>query len=71
MLDTLYARLRQCGNPACSGKPFIEHSAFPAIDVDTNRCPASVGPGGRLIREAITSGQLTPGEAAAIGQASS
>ena len=33
VLDMLYARLHQCGNPACSGKPFIEHSAFPAIDV--------------------------------------
>ena len=33
VLDMLDARLHRCGNLACSGKPFTEHSAFPAIDV--------------------------------------
>jgi integrase len=63
VLDMFYARLHQCGNLACSGKPFIEHSAFPAIDVT----PAGARPTwlqvAAVIREAITSGQLTPGEA--------
>jgi integrase len=63
VLDMLYARLHQCGNLACSGKPFIEHSAFPAIDVT----PTAAGPVwaqvAAVIRAAITSGQLAPGEA--------
>jgi integrase len=63
VLDMLYARLHQCGNLACSGKPFIEHSAFPAIDVT----PAAAWPVwaqvAAVIRAAITSGQLAPGEA--------
>jgi integrase len=33
VLDMLYARLHRCGDLACTGKPFTEHSAFPAIDV--------------------------------------
>lgn len=32
MLDTLYSRLRRCGDPLCtSGKPVIEHNLFPDL----------------------------------------
>ena len=63
VLDMFYARLHQCGNPACSGKPFIEHSAFPAIDVTPSVARPVWDQVAAVIREAITSGQLAPGEA--------
>ena len=62
ILDTFYARLRRCGDPACVGRPVTEHSRFPTL---------TAKPGGRrpvwqqiadTIREAITSGQLAAGE---------
>lgn len=60
VLDLLYARLHRCGDLTCSGKPFTEHSAFPAIDV------TAAGPVwaqvAMVIREAIATGQLSPGE---------
>jgi hypothetical protein len=31
LLDTLYARLMRCGNPACTGKPFTEHRNIPDL----------------------------------------
>jgi Bacterial regulatory proteins, gntR family len=62
VLDTFYARLRRCRNLACTGKPFIEHSAFPAIDVTpAGARPTSVQVAA-VIREAIAAGQLAPGE---------
>jgi integrase len=63
VLDMLYARLHQCGNLACSGKPFIEHSAFPAIDITPTAASPVWAQVAAVIREAITSGQLAPGEA--------
>src|SRR5215469_5315672 len=62
VLDMLYARLHQCGNLACSGKPFIEYSAFPAIDVTPTAARPVRAQVAAVIREAITSGQLAPGE---------
>jgi integrase len=62
VLDTFYARLRKCGDPMCTGRPFTEHGRFPALVVK---------PGDRYggwlqvvgtIRDAIESGQLAPGE---------
>ena len=70
VLDMLYARLHQCGNPACSGKPFIEHSAFPATAVTPTAAWPVWAQVAAVIREAITSGQLAPRRGAAIGQAS-
>jgi len=57
VLDMLYARLHQCGNLACSGKPFLEHSAFPAIDVTPTAAWPVWAQVTAVIREAITSGQ--------------
>ena len=33
VLDTFYARLHRCGDLTCTGKPFTEHSRFPALKV--------------------------------------
>ena len=33
VLDTFYARLRKCGDLTCTGRPFTEHSRFPALVV--------------------------------------
>jgi len=33
-LDTFYARLRRCGDLACTGRPFIEHSNFPTLVIE-------------------------------------
>src|SRR5215469_2359794 len=63
VLDMLYARLHQCGDLVCSGKPFIQHSAFPAIDVTPTAAWPVWAQVAAVIREAIASGQLAPGEA--------
>jgi hypothetical protein len=62
MLDSLYARLRRCGDPGCVGdRTCIEHNSFPVLS-DTG--------GGRFqrwqriattLKDAILSGELTPG----------
>lgn len=62
VLDMLYARLRRCGDLACTGKPFTEHSAFPAIDVTQSAGRPIWVQVAAVIREAITVGQLAPGE---------
>jgi integrase len=53
VLDMLYARLHRCGDLACSGKPFTEDSAFPAIDVTPTSARPDRAAGGyrRGIRE--------------------
>jgi integrase len=63
VLDMLYARLHQCSNLACTGKPFIEHSAFPGIYVTSTGAQPVWMQAAAVIREAITSGQFAPGEA--------
>ncbi len=57
-----YARLHRCGNLLCSGKPFTEHSAFPAIDVAPTTARPAWAQAATVIREAITSERLPPGE---------
>jgi DNA-binding transcriptional MocR family regulator len=62
MLDTFYARLRRCGDVACTGRPFTEHSSFPVLTVDTaDRRPPWQQVAG-IIRETTGSGRLAPGE---------
>jgi integrase len=62
LLDLLYAQLRRCGDPACTGKRFIEHRNVPLFTVD----PASGLPVWQqvadMIRDAIISGMLVSGE---------
>jgi integrase len=62
VLDMLYARLHRCGDLACFGKPFTEHSTFPAIDVTPIAGPPAWVQVATVIREAVAAGQLTPGE---------
>jgi hypothetical protein len=62
VLDMLYARLHRCGDLACSGKRFTEHSTFPAIDVTPTAGRSVWVQVASVIREAIATGQLAPGE---------
>jgi integrase len=62
LLDLLYAQLRRCGDPGCTGKRSIEHRNVPTLSV--------VAPSGRpawqqvanTLRDAIGSGMLAAGE---------
>ena len=61
ILDKLYARLKRCSDPSCTGRPFTEHRHIPVLIAD----PADSRPGweqaaGRL-RDAIVAGELAPG----------
>jgi integrase len=62
LLDLLYAQLRRCSDPMCTGKPFTEHRNAPVLAVD----PASRQPAWQQIADtignAIRSGMLAPGE---------
>jgi DNA-binding transcriptional regulator YhcF (GntR family) len=62
VLDTFYARLRRCGDLACTGRPFTEHRNVPVLTVD----PGDPRPAYRQIAdtlaETIRSGQLRAGE---------
>jgi integrase len=62
VLDMLYARLHRCGDLTCSGKPFTEHSSFPAIGVTPTVARPTWAQVALVIREAIAEGQLAPGE---------
>jgi integrase len=63
VLDMFYARLRKCGDPACTGRPFTEHSAFPALVVKPGDHRPAWQQVADTIGEAIESGQLLTGEA--------
>jgi integrase len=62
LLDLLYAQLRRCSDPGCTGKRFTEHRNVPVLTVqpDTRR------PAWRQVtdtlRDSITSGMLVPGD---------
>ena len=60
VLDMLYARLRRCGDLACNGRPFTEHTGFPPLSVTAGR-NAAWRQVANQVREAIRSGQLAPG----------
>ena len=63
LLDTLYARLMQCGNLPCTGRPFTEHRNVPDLRPD----PADPRPkwqqAADKLRAAIRSGELAPADA--------
>jgi DNA-binding transcriptional regulator YhcF (GntR family) len=62
VLDLLYAQLRRCGDVACTGKPFTEHSRMPVLVADpSDSRPAWEQAAGRLW-DAIGSGDLSPGD---------
>src|SRR6516225_7884341 len=62
LLDLLYAQLRRCSDPACTGKSFTEHRNVPILTVD----PASDQPAWQQVADtignAIRSGLLAAGE---------
>ena len=62
LLDLLYAQLKRCGNPACTGKPFVEHRNVPVLAVDLTSRQAAWRQVADTIADAIYSGMLTPGE---------
>jgi integrase len=62
LLDLLYAHLRRCSDPGCTGKRFIEHRNVPLFTVDrTSRRPAWQQVAD-TIRDAIGSGMLAAGD---------
>jgi integrase len=62
LLDLLYAQLRRCSDPGCTGKRFIEHRNVPLFTVDpTSRRPAWQQVAD-TIRDAIGSGVLAAGD---------
>jgi hypothetical protein len=66
ILDKLYARLKRCSDPSCTGRPFTEHRRVPVLIAE----PADSRPGweqaaGRL-RDAIAAGELAPGQSASL-----
>jgi hypothetical protein len=51
LLDLLYAQLRRCGDPGCTGKRFVEHRNVPTLGVVTPSprpacCPHTFGSSG-------------------------
>ena len=62
LLDLLYAQLRRCGDPGCTGKRFVEHRNVPTLSVVTpSRRPARQQVADTL-RDAVNSGMLAAGE---------
>jgi integrase len=62
VLDMFYARLRRCGNLACTGRPFTEHQYFPVLTIDGIDKRPTWQQAAEAIREAIGTGQLASGE---------
>jgi len=63
LLDNLYARLQQCGNLACMGKPFTEHRHVPDLRPISSSPRTDWQQAADKLREAITCGALVPGDA--------
>ena len=62
LLDNLYVRLQRCGNLACGGKPFTEHRHVPDLRPDRSDPRTGWEQAAGKLREAITSGALSPGD---------
>ena len=62
VLDTFYARLRQCGDLACTGRPFTEHRNVPVLAVDPGDSRPAYRQIADTLAEMIRSGQLRVGE---------
>jgi DNA-binding transcriptional regulator YhcF (GntR family) len=61
LLDMLYAQLRRCSDPGCTGKRFTEHRNVPVLSVQAGHRPAWQQVADTL-RESISSGLLVPGD---------
>jgi Phage integrase, N-terminal SAM-like domain len=55
LLDTFYARLRRCGDLACTGKPFTEHRNFPDLTIEPGDSRSAWRRASAAIRDAVSS----------------
>jgi hypothetical protein len=62
VLDMFYARLRRCGNLACTGRPFTEHRYLPAFVVVPGDARRAQQQAASALRDAISRGELAPGD---------
>jgi hypothetical protein len=62
ILDKLYTRLRRCSDLSCTGRPFTEHRAVPALAVDRDDCRPAWRQVSDALADAIRSGYLIPGD---------
>ena len=62
LLDLLYAQLRRCGDPGCTGKRSIEHRNVPTLNVVTPSGRPAWQQVASTFRDAIGSGMLAAGE---------
>src|SRR5580692_6676163 len=62
LLDLLYAQLRRCGDPLCTGKAFTEHRNAPVLVIDPASRQAAWQQVADAIGNAIRSGALAVGE---------
>jgi integrase len=61
LLDLLYAQLRRCSDPGCTGKRFIEHRNMPLFTIDSASRRPAWQQVADTIRDAIGSGMLAAG----------
>ena len=62
ILDKLYARLKRCGDLACTGEPFTEHRNVPALTIALDGFRPTWRQVSETLAEAIRSGNLAPGD---------
>jgi len=62
LLDLLYAQLKRCGDPACTGERFTEHRNVPILTVDPAIDQLAWQQLADAIGDAIRSGLLSVGE---------
>jgi integrase len=62
LLDLLYAQLRRCSNPGCTGKRSIEHRNVPLLAVDPDSRRPAWQQVVEAVGDAIRSGMLAAGE---------
>jgi integrase len=62
LLDLLYAQLRRCSDPGCTGKRFIEHRNVPLFTVDPASRRSAWQQVADTIRDAIGCGMLAAGD---------
>jgi integrase len=56
LLDLLYAQLRRCGDPGCTGKRFVEHRNVPALNVAPGSRRRAWQQVADTLRDAVSSG---------------
>jgi integrase len=62
LLDMLYAQLRRCSDPGCTGKQFTEHRNVPVLSVQAGGRRPAWQQVTDTLRESISSGMLVPGD---------